>query len=290
MKAISLAAALALSACTVALDERTAFQPPDTGPAAQTAAVLSDRADDVFAPLATAHAVTHGFLGDGEERIAYTLVQGTDARRPLIVHCGGNAADRRNSGVAYARKALRFGDVLLFDYPGYGDSGGAPSAAALQSAAARIAALADETAGGRRIVAWGHSLGGFVCGAVAQRLPQTAGLVFETSARNAREVADALRPWYAAPLVRVNVAQSLAAYDNAAASAAVRAPVLVIGARRDRQLPVRLSRSLAEAIEASGGRVTYVELTDAGHNNAPDDPAFPAALAAFFQSIEAGPL
>ncbi|MDX2234304.1 MAG: alpha/beta fold hydrolase [Hyphomonadaceae bacterium] len=287
MRALVLMAGLMLGGCAVAIDEATVFAPPERESPAASEAELSARWLSATSDRPLDAAVSHGFVGAGETRIAYSIFRRpANEARPLIVHCGGNAADRYNSGVGYAGKGLRFGDVLLFDYPGYGDSPGAPTAAALEAASRNVAALAASTAQGRPIVLWGHSLGGFICGVLAQDLPEASGLIFETSARNAGDVAASWTPWYADPLISVRIAEGLARYDNAAAARAFGKPVLVLGAARDDTLPVRLSRALAKAIEMQGGTVTYVEFPDANHRTVPQAPGFDAAVAAYLKTLE----
>jgi pimeloyl-ACP methyl ester carboxylesterase len=278
---------LLASACTARIDERNVFAPPTRNDRAGTTAELESRWAQLPGATALPGVTRHGFVGEGDARIAWTAVARADsAGAPLIVRCGGNAADRYNAGVAYARNTLPFGDVLLFDYPGYGDSGGAPTAVAFEAASASVATLALDMARGRPIIFWGHSLGGFICGALAQRTPGAAGLIFEASARNAAEVAETWRPTLLAPFLRIDIAESLRGYDNAAAAVALRKPVLVLAAGRDDTLSVKLSRALAEAVQQGGGRATYVEFAAANHGTIPQAPGFKAAVDAYLDSVK----
>ena len=310
-----------LSGCiNLTIDEETAFAPPQQrfdGPA-QSVEQLNDRWAQRYAEaqgqgLVTleprgdftlmtweqgqrAHGsvpmqqrlVRHGLTETTSGSIAwslFTVPEAAGAARPLIVHCAGNAGDRYNSASAYSNKALPYGDVLTFDYPGYADSAGTPSAASMEAASAAVVALAQDMAQGRDIVFWGHSLGGFVCARLAADTPGTDGLILETTARNADQVADAWTPWYARALVRIDVAPSLAGYDSAADAARFGGPVLVLGASEDDTLPVRLARTLAADLTALGAPVTYVEFDGAGHINVPSHPDFDEVLVPFFASI-----
>ena len=76
--------------------------------------------------------------------------------------------------------------------------------------------------------------------------------------------------------LRVTFDPALERYDIPAALSDVRAPILIIGAGRDRVLPVELSRELAVAIP----RATYVELPEATHFSAGFDPRAQKAVAA----------
>ncbi|MBY0565526.1 MAG: alpha/beta hydrolase [Hyphomonadaceae bacterium] len=278
---------LLVSGCAMAIDETTVFAPPAVEQRAQSGDELTARWPlDRLLEASPGAQVQHGFLGAPAERVAYTLATRPGPGRPLIVICGGNAADRYNSGPAYASKALPFGDILLFDYPGYGDSEGEPSRARLENASRLVAAFAVATASDQRpLVLWGHSLGGFVCGEMARQTAQTDAVILETTARSADEVADAWTPWYAAPFLRIDVAEGLATYDTAVALESSRVPVLVLGAGRDDTLPVALSRSLVSALQSKGIAVTYVEFPDAGHQNVWRQPNFATEVSPFFHAL-----
>jgi pimeloyl-ACP methyl ester carboxylesterase len=311
----------ALAGCiTMTIDEETAFRPPQRTNADATpvtdAASLAARWEPVIRarleprgftfetvapdtlvirspnPDDTDIAISHGVLSLPDAgHLAVSLLRDPDAPadRPLIVHCAGNAGDRYNSALRYAGKALPWGDVLVFDYPGYGDSSGTPTASALEAASAAlqadITARTQGASGARDLVFWGHSLGGFVCARLAERTPGTDALILETTARSASEVAKAWKPWWSGPFVRINVAETLAGYDTARSAAAFGGPVLVIGAGQDDTLPVGLARSLASALRELTPTVTYVELPDATHNGAPDDPGFTPAVSAFLEPV-----
>lgn len=286
MRPLALVAALALSACTIAIDEASVFRPEPQAERAETPEQLARW------PLAQLRAVVpdaeaqHGFLGAGDARIAYTLVtKPENDTRPLILYCGGNNGDRNRSGVYYALKALPYGDVLLFDYPGYGDSPGAPSAETFEAMAPLMSSLAADLSEDRPLVLWGHSLGGFICSRIARDTPSADGLILETTARNAQEVGDAWRPWYAKPFVRLKINESLATFDIAEMLRAFEGPVLILGAGRDDTLPVGLSRRLSDALRTTSARVTYVELPRANHVDVTRQPEFPEAAQSFFASV-----
>jgi pimeloyl-ACP methyl ester carboxylesterase len=247
--------------------------------------------------------VVHGFTGAGAQRLAFshftalardgsgsTGAQLAGARRPLlVVTCGGNATDRYTSGVSYAQKALAWGDVLSFDYPGYGDSAGAPSTASFEAATELVRTLAQDKAAGRPILFWGHSLGGFVCTRLAAATPGTVGLIIETSARRAEDVARAWTPGWARLVARPSIAPGLASYDNATEAARATVPVLVLGAAQDDTLPVELAQGLAQALEAEGVPVTYHEFPDAEHWNVPNQPGFADVVGRFIASLPVPP-
>jgi len=106
--------------------------------------------------------IKHNVLKTGAERLAISLIEREGLSRPLVVHCGGNASDRYESGVLYAQKIISVADVLIFDY--------------------------DR----RPLILWGHSLGGFVCTDMMQYFSNVDGIVLEASATNASDVSQAV--------------------------------------------------------------------------------------------------
>lgn len=269
-----------LAGCSLPLDERAVFHPPS---------VEADRSDLSLRNEAALGAdVAHERLAAGGLSIAVTRIRqhGLDPQAPLILVCMGNAADRIRAGAAYAANLMAYGDVLLFDYPGYGDSTGTPTAANLMAIGADLMRHAEAEAAGRPILLWGHSVGGFVCAELARLSGEVAGIVLETTAADAEEAAAAIRPWYL-PFIRLQVADSLARFDTPDALGAFACPILVIGAGRDTVLPVRLHRSLARRLEAGGAQVTYLEFAEAGHNDASRQPGFADEAAPFLAAVRA---
>ena len=273
------ALALLTAACTVEVDERRVFHPqaetrrlsggaltlPGEAALAQQVVIEHRRLDAPFGPLAVTEARWRTRVGP----------------RRLIVSCGGNATDRLNSGIHYLTRRLPYGDVQIFDYPGYGDSAGTPSVADVQ-AAVKVLAADLRAQGVTGAVAWGHSLGGFVCAALVREAPEVFGAaVIEASAPNAQAVGRALVPGWLRPFVRVRASEAVATYDVPALLEGFRGPVLVIGAGADRVLPVALSRDLAAALKTRGAAVTYVELPGAGHQDPGAHPDHAPAVRAF---------
>ena len=329
LTAITVLAFFALSSClSIKVDESTAFAPPKRalGPANNVAELdarklaqfqpgidkgayrlepdgngsfLLSRQNDTRnreALMPPPILLSNGFIGEGGARIAWTsysrpspAANGTVRQRPLVVHCAGNGGDRYNSGFNYAVKALPWADVLVFDYPGYGDTPGPASAATFEAAGSalttHIAALAQD----RKLVFWGHSLGSFVCSRLAALTAETDGLILETPALNAAAVARAWTPSFARPFVRPTVAPSLASYDVVTSSSQMKGPILVLGAGKDNVLPVRLARQVADGLKSSNANVIYQEFPQAQHMNIPDQPSFTATIANFFRIIESTP-
>ncbi len=278
-------AALAAAGCSFSIGTEDVFSAQDSGFHAASVAEMRMNGEEALAPAA----ISHGFLdyGDGEQ-LAWTLVErpgDAGAARPLVVHCGGNASDRYNDGTHYARKAVAFADIFQFDYPGYGDSSGAPGEVEFEAMLPALLEHVDELAGeDRALVFWGHSLGGFVCSALAERFGRADGVIMETTARNAAEVAQSWRPWWAV-MVQVKIQPSLRAYDNANSLAAIDAPVLVFAGQWDGTLEPALARSLFDALIEQGVDAEFIEFPEGGHDDLPGQDGYAEAVGDFFARI-----
>ena len=293
MKTLAYLGAVLLAGCAVTVDERTVFQPQppeDSWGDAYDTGIAGER---YFADPASYPFADHGLTARVEHEVADSIqtslvtLAGEDAApgpRPLVVNCFGNASDRWRTGLKYGRKLVPYGDVLLYDYPGYNGAPGEPTGAALEAQADALVAHVREAQAGRQRIYWGHSLGGFVCAELAARDPDSTALILETTAPDVASVVDAWLPWYAKSFVRPRVADSLTAYDTPRTAAATGLPVLVIGAARDDVLPVGLHRALHERLAAAGADVTYLEFEDASHFDLGDQPGFDAGVAAFLKA------
>jgi pimeloyl-ACP methyl ester carboxylesterase len=252
---------LALSACAYPITAEDAFQPPQ-GSRLGVATPLEMRAETRLSPAR----ITHQRIESAAGPIAVTLVDQPDTDR-LIVLCMGNAADRVKDGANYADDLLPFADVLLWDYPGYGQSGGKAEIADFEAA---IAAVTKQVKQLDRptVIAWGHSLGGFVCAQMVGSDPQAFdAMVFEASARNAEEVARSWMPLIAKPFLRIEVRDGLEEFDSAAALHQFGGAIHVLAAGEDTILEPALSRALAQALNGEGRNVSFFEFAGADHDS-----------------------
>ena len=300
--------AVILSGCkTVTLDESFVFQPGQFGDpnekrlttlkyenifAAPTDLTIDVRADGQTAQhhIKSSEFVktnlTHDFLDNDGKVLAITRIERAGPSRPLVLHCGGNASDRYETGTLYAQKMISFADVLMFDYPGYGDSAGRADADSLRSANQALANYINRELSPRRpFILWGHSLGGFVCADMAARLKHIDGIILEATATNAKDVSKAVIPWYAKIFIRARTAPSLDAYDMSETLETSTAPILILGAAKDKTLPVELSRKLSQDLTAAGRNVTYVEFPNANHISIPTQENFQTTVEGFIDGL-----
>ncbi|MGV9010640.1 alpha/beta hydrolase [Brevundimonas sp.] len=228
-------------------------------------------------PPAGSQALTLSYDGG---TIGATRIRTAAAPRPLILFCGGNLFRRASGGAVAARKLGPFGDVLMFDYPGYGDTQGTANFAGFEAVGRVMAreARAQADAEGRPLIAWGHSLGGIVCSAIANEVDADA-LVLETTTPSARAAIDEM-VGLARPLVRVNMAPALVAVDVPASLYGYGGRIVVLEAGKDKTLPPALSRHLARELRARGHDVQTLVFPQAGHADVGQQPDFHARVGA----------
>lgn len=179
----------------------------------------------------------------------------TDQAAPLLLFAHGNAELIQHWPDAFTDPRRWGMAVLLVEYPGYGNSGGAPSSRSIQQV---FEAAFDWAAGQpgidpQRIVAYGRSLGGgAACALTTTRDP--AALILESTFTNTTAFAWGM----GAPpfLVRDR-------FDNLSAVTNFKGPRLILHGERDRIVPTRHGRRLAEAAGVP------LRLMPCGHNDCP---------------------
>jgi hypothetical protein len=161
--------------------------------------------------------------------------------RGAIVFCHGNAGNIAMR-IPLSTAFLNMGyDVVLFDYRGYGGSGGTPT----EEGTYRDAEAAwDWThAAGfepKRIVACGESLGGAVAIELARRR-EVGALIVEDTFTSLSDMGARIYPWLPVKLVlRIR-------YDSIAKIGALHVPVLVIHSRADDLVPFEQGERLFQA-------------------------------------------
>lgn len=219
-------------------------------------------------------------LGYAQGPIGATRVRSSETTRPLILFCGGNMFRREAAGGSRAEILAPFGDALMFDYPGYGGTAGPDSFANFRAVGEVVAdeARRQADAEGRRLIVWGHSLGGIVCSEMAVRTRADV-LVLETTTPGARATVNQ-QVGLMRPFVRVTLAPALEAVDIPTALNGYPGKVVVLEAGKDDTLPPALSRDLARALEAQGNTVERIVFPAAGHSDVGRQPDFVARLTA----------
>jgi hypothetical protein len=167
--------------------------------------------------------------------------------------------------------------VLVFDYRGYGKSGGRPQEeGTYRDAQTAYGWLRRQGFAADSIIAFGESLGGGVAAELALREP-VGGLVLESTFTSIPDIGAELFPWLPVRWI------SSIKYDTRSKLPRLRVPVLVLHSRADSLIRFRhAEQNFAAANEPK----TFRELR--GNHNDPvyDEPAFADALAGFVRNVK----
>jgi fermentation-respiration switch protein FrsA (DUF1100 family) len=162
-------------------------------------------------------------------------------RAAALFWCHGNAGNisHRLENLALIHDRLGVG-VLLFDYRGYGESGGLPSeAGTYEDARAFRAWLRTRNAAGTApVIYFGRSLGAAVAATLALEDPPTA-LILETPFTSVRAMANATLPGVGY-FFRTR-------YDTLGRIGGLRAPLLILHGDADEVVPFRYGQQVFDA-------------------------------------------
>jgi hypothetical protein len=197
-----------------------------------------------------------------------------------VLYCHGNAGDLADRAEPVSRVMAELGQsVLVFDYPGYGLSGGRPSEAGSYAAAdAAYDWLLGNGVPAARITVVGVSLGGGVAVDLAARKPARA-LVLVKTFTSVPDVAARLLLGLPMRPVMAN------RFDSLAKIGRCRLPMFVASGTRDRLIPYRHGVRL---YDAAAGPKRFYPLVGSDHDD-PLTPDFFAALRAFLAEHPTSP-
>lgn len=216
---------------------------------------------------------------DREER------DGRRGSRGAVLYFHGNAGHLAGRADIARRWAERGLDVLLFDYRGYGLSGGSPSESGLyaDARAAYRHLRGERDVPAQRILLHGHSLGAAVAVELASGRP-AAGLIVSAGFATLPSLASALYGWLPDRAFRD---WSRNRFDSESRIGRVDAPVLAVaGARDEIVAPAEVRRLYEAAAEPK----RWVEVPGARHNDLLDRSAFWRAAGEFSERALAGDL
>jgi pimeloyl-ACP methyl ester carboxylesterase len=238
------------------------------------------------AVLARGYAVQDLVIHRGDRLIGITHAHHPDSRA-IIVFCGGDSFHRSIEGGEALETLARNADVVLFDYPGYGESTGTPTAAVILENALAVYdyAVALQTSAGKKRVLYGFSVGGMVAAQIAGRRV-VDGLVLEATAPSAEAWARSQIPWYAKPIVKPHVEPGLASIDALVALRHFGGDVLLLTSPADRQVPATLSLHMYRELHRMGVRTSLVQFDGADHGAIPHSPEYGSVLTAFLDRVK----
>jgi uncharacterized protein len=184
----------------------------------------------------------------------------------LFSHGNGGNLSHRGWALRPWRDEMRLA-VLLYDYPGYGRSGGRPTEAGCYAAAdaAYDWLVEAQKVPGERVILYGGSLGGGIATDLAARRPHRA-LVLVSAFTSFPDIAQQCYPWLPGRWLVHN------RFDNLGKVASCRGPVFIAHGRDDTLIPLRHAERLFAAARAPKQFVIMANYT---HNDAPNPDVFP---------------
>jgi fermentation-respiration switch protein FrsA (DUF1100 family) len=198
-----------------------------------------------------------------------------------LLYCHGNAGNLSHRGGALVtwHQELHTA-VLIFDYPGYGRSGGKPDEAGCYAAGEAACEWLTELQKipAERVILYGESLGGAVATELASRRPHRA-LVLVSAFTSFPDMAQKEFPWLPARwLVRNRM-------DNLSKIGHTNRPVFIAHGTADRLIPFSQGERL---FAAAGEPRQFFPMPGQDHND-PPSVAFYAALRAFLAQQSCAP-
>lgn len=198
------------------------------------------------------------FVTADDVRLHGWFVPGTSSVSLLWFHGNAGNIGHRVPNLQALHRELGV-SVFLFDYRGYGQSGGSPTEeGTYRDAEAALAVLrARKEVDLTRIVYYGRSLGAAVAIDLATR-QKPYGLIVEGAFTSIPDMARHAYPFLPVwPFLQTR-------YDSFTKMGQVEAPVLVLHAEKDEVIPLSMGRRVYEAAK---GTKAFHAISGAGHND-----------------------
>jgi uncharacterized protein len=194
-----------------------------------------------------------------------------------VLYCHGNAGNLSHRGPTAEKIRQALGEsVLIFDYPGYGKSGGKPSErGCYQAADAAYAWLLEQQIDPGKIIIYGGSLGGGVAVDLASRKKHRA-LVLAKTFTSLPDVGQYLHPWLPVRWFMRNRFDSLSKIGNCTA------PVFIVHGTADTLIPFEFGQRL---FAAANEPKQFMAVEGSDHND-PLPVEFFQKLNAFLQNSQ----
>ncbi len=205
-----------------------------------------------------------------------------DNSRATLIYCHGNAGNIGRRLGALQRWHDLGVSVLIFDYPGFGQSEGSPTEQGTY-ASARAAweyLTEDKQIPAHNIVLYGRSLGGGVVAQLASEV-DAKGLIIESSFTSVPDMADDIYWWI--PLQQLMTVR----YETKNKIDSVDYPILIVHSPDDEVVPLSHGQEL---FEIANEPKQFLH-TKGGHNGGPtlSEPEYSLGLDRFLTALDSGP-
>ena len=247
------------------------FMSPDNGPRT--------------AQLAPGYAIENHVLRARDRSIGITYARHPRSKA-VILYCGGDAFHRSLEGGLALRALALEADVVLFDYPGYGDTTGYPGDGSdPRYRRCRVRPHLQSRHDHRQKASALRLLDGWHGGCAAfagspRRRRRSRG-----DHSSVKAWARSRIPWPMRPLVHVRVEPQLAGLDTAAALELFRGKVLLLTSHSDQIVPAKLSFAIERRLLVTRRHVRLVELPSCRHGAIMRAPQFPSVLRDFLSGV-----
>ncbi|MFO7845342.1 MAG: alpha/beta hydrolase [Balneolaceae bacterium] len=203
-----------------------------------------------------------------------------DDAEATVLYFGGNGFLMVKSRPLIESYATIPVNLVLFDYRGYGLSGGDPSVEGIQTDAQRMFEAVQELAGERStpLFIHGHSMGSFLSGYIADR-ENVAGYIFESPISEVNSWTRNLVPWLLRPFIRFDIDSSIASQNNLDRVSDIEHPLLIIGGSDDDITPFSMAEELLAA--SASDQKDLVKIEDGTHNDLPEFEQYRISLEDF---------
>jgi pimeloyl-ACP methyl ester carboxylesterase len=167
-------------------------------------------------------------------------------KRKTILFCHGNTGNISHRDYLVDLCDLFGLSVILFDYSGYGLSGGEPSVGTMLKDGERVYRYARTLVDPGDLIIWGESLGGSVATDLASRFPCSALVLLATFSSLDDILIYSQRPYSSVLSLGLRIASNtLRSKDKVAR---VRCPVAIVHSMDDRLIPFQCAQALYERV------------------------------------------
>lgn len=213
--------------------------------------------------------VAHRIFFEGEDTASqYGLLLTKPGNAVTVLYFGGGDFQTGLNGLRVAKQfeSLHV-NVFIVDYPGYGESAGEPSVAAIREDALHafdtLHSLPEVL--GTAIVVHGFSMGTEVAPYVAVNRP-VSGLVLESPLTNIKQLVHNLMPWYDRMFVSVHLAKPLQDLDSETYLKEYSGPLLLLVGADDTTAPPSQAREIYRISATPANRKILDVVPGRGHD------------------------
>ena len=212
---------------------------------------------------------------------------GTDPNAPTLLFFNGNGMTVLRADALYRRLAELGPSVVVYDYRGYGFSGGKPDLMTYRNDALLLYDRAAASAPGHRVVVYGYSMGTTAASYIASERP-VAALILAAPIGSAEEEFPVYAKLigYSTEFIQTHKpsADAKLIFGEVALVARSKAPLLVLHGTADFLIPVEQSREVLSASPSPSKRL--VELPGADHNATPEESASFDAISQLLHDLQ----